>query len=174
MFDRFREYLVKHGSIGPKQIPYYIKWVRDCYAVLDCPAEKIISQDQRKQFLENLNRSREEWQVKQADQALRLYQFFLSRGALHTAPTIDMDEQWKVAREEMVKVLRLKHMSLNTEKTYITWSRQFQNFINKNPDHLSTGDIRNYLSYLAAERKVAAATQNQALNKGWRSHDLTV
>ena len=64
----------------------------------------------------------------------------------------------------MVNVLRLKHMSLNTEKTYITWRGQFQRYINKCPDELSTDDVRNFLSYLAAERKVARATQNQALN----------
>lgn len=164
MLDRFQEYLEKNGSIGPKQIPYYIKWVKDCYAVTGCSTELALSQDQRKQYLEKLNSSREEWQVKQADQALRLYLFFLSRVASHPVPSNDVDKQWEVAREEMVKVLRLRHMSLNTEKTYITWSRQFQKYITKNPADLSTADIRDYLSYLAAERKVAAATQNQALN----------
>jgi len=111
-----------------------------------------------------LGKSREEWQIKQADQALRLYLFFLSRVAQHPVPTTDMDKQWEAAREAMVKVLRLRHMSLNTEKTYITWSRQFQKYINKITGDLTTADIRDYLSYLAAERKVAAATQNQALN----------
>jgi integron integrase len=164
MLDRFQEYLEKNGSIGPKQIPYYIKWVKDCYAVIGSSTEIALSQDQRKQYLEKLNSSREEWQVKQADQALRLYLFFLSRVASHPVPSNDVDKQWEVAREEMVKVLRLRHMSLNTEKTYITWSRQFQKYINKSPADLSTADIRDYLSYLAAERKVAAATQNQALN----------
>jgi integron integrase len=164
MLDRFQEYLEKNGSIGPKQIPYYIKWVKDCYALTSISTEIALSQDQRKQYLEKLNSSREEWQVKQADQALRLYLFFLSRVASHPVPSNDVDKQWEVAREEMVKVLRLRHMSLNTEKTYITWSRQFQKYINKSPADLSTADIRDYLSYLAAERKVAAATQNQALN----------
>ncbi|MBU5636552.1 integron integrase [Geomonas sp. Red69] len=65
----------------------------------------------------------------------------------------------------MIKVLRLKHLSLNTEKTYTGWSRQFQGFLNgKAPDDLSTDDIRGFLSYLAVEKKIAASTQNQALN----------
>lgn len=164
MLGRFQEYLEKNGSVGPKQIPYYIRWVKDCYAVLGCSLECIISQEQRRNYLEHLNKSREEWQIKQADQALRLYLFFLSKVAQHPVPTTDLDRQWEVTREEMVKVLRLRHMSLNTEKTYITWSRQFQKYISKVTDELSTDDIRNYLSYLATERKVAAATQNQALN----------
>lgn len=164
MLARFQEYLEKNGSIGSKQIPYYIKWVKDGYAVLGCSLETIITQGQRNQYLEHLGKSREEWQIKQADQALRLYLFFLSRVAHHAVPTTDIDKQWQLARDEMVRILRLRHMSLNTEKTYITWSRLFQKYINKTTDDLSTEDVRNYLSYLAAERKVAAATQNQALN----------
>ena len=81
MLDRFQGYLEKNGSIGLKQIPYYIKWVKDCYSVLGCSTVTIVSQDQRRQYLELLGKSREEWQIKQADQALRLYLFFLSRVA---------------------------------------------------------------------------------------------
>ena len=45
MFERFQQYLIKNGSIGSKQIPYYIKWVMDCYAVLDCQPDTIISNE---------------------------------------------------------------------------------------------------------------------------------
>ena len=48
-------------------------------------------------------------------------------------------------------------MSLNTEKTYITGSRQFQRYIKKRPDEVSTDDGRIFLSYLAADRQVARA-----------------
>jgi hypothetical protein len=30
----------------------------------------------------------------------------------------------------MIKVMRLKHLSFNAEKTYTGWSRQFQGFVN--------------------------------------------
>lgn len=61
--------------------------------------------------------------------------------------------------------MRLKHLSLNSEKTYTGWNRQFQAFANgKAPNYLSTDNIRNFLSYLAVERKIATSTQNQALN----------
>ncbi len=65
----------------------------------------------------------------------------------------------------MIKVMRLKDLSLNTEKTYTGWNRQFQAFVNgKSPNELSTDDVRSNLSYLAVERKFSASTQNQALN----------
>jgi len=72
---------------------------------------------------------------------------------------------WNQVIEKMKKVMRLKHLSINTEKTYTGWNRQFQAFVNgKLPNDLCTDDVRNFLSYLAVERKIAAATQNQALN----------
>jgi len=86
MLDRFQVYLEKNGSIGPKQIPYYIKWFKDCYGVIGCSTEIALSQDQRKRCLKKLNSSREEWQVKQTDQALHLLPVFLSRVACHPVP----------------------------------------------------------------------------------------
>lgn len=72
MFVRFEQFLVSNGSIAPKQIPYYVKWVTDCYAVCKSPAEIILPAEQKKQYLDHLENTREEWQVKQAEQALRL------------------------------------------------------------------------------------------------------
>lgn len=144
------------GPSARSKLP--IIFSKEGYAVLGCSLETSITQVQRNQYLEHLGKTREEWQIKQADQALRLYLFFLSRVARHAVPTTDIDKQWQAVREEMVRILRLRHMPLNTEKTYITWSRLFQKYINKSTDELSTEDVRNYLSYLAAERMVAAAT----------------
>jgi len=105
----------------------------DCYAVLDCQPDTIISNEQRKQCLDHLTKIREEWQVKQSDQALRLYLYFLSRMSHHPIPTTDTGKLWEQSLENMVKVLRLKHMALNSEKTYITWCRQFKNLLIKAP-----------------------------------------
>ena len=165
MFARFEQFLVGKGAVPEKQIPYYVKWVTNCYAICKCPADKILAADQKKQFLEMLENSREDWQVKQAEQALRLYTFFISRYGQRPEPTNDEGKLWNQIIENMIKVMRLKHLSLNTEKTYTGWSRQFQGFVNgKAPTDLSTDDIRSFLSYLAVERKIAASTQNQALN----------
>ena len=79
MFERFEQFLVSNGSIASKQIPYYVKWVKGCYTKSDCLPEKILSSDQKKQYLDGLENTREDWQVKQAEQALRLYTFFISR-----------------------------------------------------------------------------------------------
>ncbi len=64
----------------PKYIPHYIKWVSNCYSFLNIPSTTRINIDQKKQFLSHMAKTHEDWQVKQADTALRLYDFFLSKG----------------------------------------------------------------------------------------------
>jgi hypothetical protein len=54
MLERFQQFFIKNGSIGSKQIPYYIKWVLDCYIILNCQVDIIMSTEQRKQYLECL------------------------------------------------------------------------------------------------------------------------
>ena len=59
--------------------------------------------------------------------------------------------------------IRTKHFSLRTEKTYVRWIRRFIYFTGKrHPRELGAGEVSAFLSHLATERNVAAATQNQA------------
>lgn len=68
------------------------------------------------------------------------------------------------AIEAARNVLRFKHMSLRTEKSYIGWIVRYGRWC---ADH-SRGDheekVRGYLTHLAVDRNVSASTQNQALN----------
>ena len=67
--------------------------------------------------------------------------------------------------ERVRQVMRLRHYSYQTEKSYSYWIRNFVRFHNyQSLDQLCAQDIEPYLSYLALERKVASATQNQAFN----------
>jgi len=166
MFDRFHDYLLNTGHIGEKYIPYYLKWVSDCYSFLNEPVEKIILYDRKLQFLKHLSKNHEDWQVKQADYALRLYNFFIS----HTVKEIpegsgNFEEEWKIIEEETRKALRLRHRSYHTEKTYIMWLRNFCRFVGqKIPEELDGKHLQDFLSHLAVEKKVSPSTQNQALN----------
>ena len=61
--------------------------------------------------------------------------------------------------------LRLHHYAYSTEKTYMEWIRRYIRFYNmKHPREMGEAEIENFLTYLAVERNVAGATQNQALN----------
>jgi integron integrase len=60
---------------------------------------------------------------------------------------------------------RLRNFSLRTEQAYVLWTKRYVLFHNKtHPDKLGPEHVKHFLSYLAVERNVAAATQNQALN----------
>ncbi|ATJ82371.1 hypothetical protein BEI_1384 [Halomonas beimenensis] len=61
--------------------------------------------------------------------------------------------------------MRVKRYSPRTEKTYCYWIRFFIRFHGvRHPASMGAPEIKAFLEYLAVERHVAAATQNQALN----------
>ena len=67
---------------------------------------------------------------------------------------------------EMVRgVTRRKHYSMRTEESYVDWIRRFILFHGKrHPSEMGEKEISEYLTHLAVKRKVAASTQNQAMN----------
>jgi integron integrase len=60
---------------------------------------------------------------------------------------------------------RLRHYSYRTEQAYVGWVRRFIIFHKKrHPASMGAVEVESFLSYLASERNVAAATQAQALS----------
>jgi integron integrase len=63
------------------------------------------------------------------------------------------------------QVLRRKHYAYRTEQRYLAWIKRFIFFHGKrHPAHMGKPEIEAFLTHLAVKEKVAAATQNQALN----------
>lgn len=59
--------------------------------------------------------------------------------------------------------IRLKHYSIRTEQAYLDWVRRFVVFHGRrHPRELGHAHVEAFLTHLAVEGKVAAATQNQA------------
>ena len=59
--------------------------------------------------------------------------------------------------------IRLKHYSRRTEDVYLDWTKRYILYHNKrHPQEMGKKEIEDFLTYLATERNVAAATQNQA------------
>src|SRR5437588_588386 len=62
------------------------------------------------------------------------------------------------------EAIRARHYSRQTEKTYWYWIRYFIHFHGKrHPGAMGAAEVTAFLSFLATQRNVAAATQNQAL-----------
>lgn len=61
--------------------------------------------------------------------------------------------------------LRLKHYSIRTERSYVSWIKRYIHFHDKrHPRDMGKVEIEAFLTSLAVDRNVAAATQNQALS----------
>ena len=66
--------------------------------------------------------------------------------------------------ESVRNELRVRHYSLQTEKTYLYWIKSFILFNEKqHPEKMGNHEIERFLNYIATSRGVSASTQNQAL-----------
>ncbi|MBW1814197.1 MAG: integron integrase [Deltaproteobacteria bacterium] len=62
-------------------------------------------------------------------------------------------------------MLHLRQRSLRTEKTYMGWLRSFYRFLGGlPPNKVDSSHVKDFLTHLAADRKISASTQNQAFN----------
>ncbi|MFP3870483.1 MAG: integron integrase, partial [Syntrophobacteria bacterium] len=77
------------------------------------------------------------------------------------APKADLGALENAARA----ALRTEHYALKTEKAYLHWIRRFISYHHgKRPSEMGAAEIHQFLSHLALNQRVAASTQNQALN----------
>ena len=67
--------------------------------------------------------------------------------------------------DQVRATMRARRYSLRTETAYVAWVRRFILFHGKrHPSTMGTPEVNEFLTHLAVERKVSAATQNQALS----------
>ena len=66
--------------------------------------------------------------------------------------------------DRLVRESRRRRLSHRTEKAYLQWVRRYVLFFDKrHPAELGADAVADFVSHLAVDRSVAAATQNQAL-----------
>jgi integron integrase len=67
--------------------------------------------------------------------------------------------------DQLRNQIRLRHYSYRTEQAYVGWIKRFIRFHNlQHPARMGGPEVESFLSYLASDRNVAAATQSQALS----------
>ena len=157
--EDFKYYLLSKHISDENKTGFYLYWVklfyRHCNKLL---GDKIESEDIDR-YLDFLTKRREDWQVKQASEAIQLYRFFKNRQVPRTGKHLCVNEHWNIVVEDMYKILRLKHLSFRTEKTYIGWLRRFYRFMNgQQPHTLNSTHVKDFMTHLAVEEKVSAST----------------
>ncbi|MBC8430836.1 MAG: phage integrase N-terminal SAM-like domain-containing protein [Desulfobacterales bacterium] len=76
-----------------------------------------------------------------------------------------MDKPPKRLLDRVRDIIRLKHYSIRTEKSYISWMKRYIIYHNKrHPKEMGKQEIESFLTHLAVDLNVAASTQNQAFN----------
>ena len=70
--------------------------------------------------------------------------------------------------DEVAEVMRLRHYSIHTERSYSDWIKRYVRFHGmKERDELFSGSeskVERFLTHLAVDGQVSPATQNQAMN----------
>ena len=191
-WNQFRDLVIQSG-VSDSYADWYVKWGQKfALSIKGKPLRQRTVEDIQR-FLINISNKKgvQRWQVEQARESLKLlYNIHLKLPIpIHEAPTFNStkneykasltngnfrdtlahkDEILNLYRdlfEKIRKEIRYRHYSIRTEKSYIDWIVRYLIFFNKTPpEKLEANEIRQYLDYLATDRKVAASTQNQALN----------
>ena len=170
--QQFGEFVLKAQLVREKAAPYCVRWVR---RFLTRQASDEPLADQVRRFCEELERDGgcEEWQVRQAEQALRIYFVnFLQRTDWHRSPASTVvDEHGRTdplaALEQLRLRIRTRHYSYRTECSYADWVRRFLAYVAERQGgphpRVESEAVRDYLTHLAVRQRVSASTQNQAL-----------
>lgn len=176
LLPEFQQFLKETRIVNEKKIPYYAYWIsRFLDSMLDNSEGSLESQTGK--FLEQLRKDDnvEDWQIGQAEEALKLYLDNFSQGVAlknnFNAFTAENKLKLSDVLGELKKAIRIKHYSYSTERTYTEWVKRFYTYLQdarggrdiQSYKPLSE-DVREFLSYLALQKKVSASTQNQAFN----------
>lgn len=165
--DSFEKFLGERELVAEKSLGFYKSWLKS-YMIFTKKSGITSRSESFDRFYDLLivERKCEEWQVKQAKYALKLfYNNYLPSQNRKIESSMGLKESDKDTIGRMVERLRLKHYSYRTEQAYIRWSEEYMAYCNGAgvavDDSLS---VKDFLSHLALKKKVAAATQNQAFN----------
>ena len=130
--EEFGEFLLRRRIVPEKNAKYYVAWVRKFLGLAADP--KLSLAERIEDFVEGLRRDggREEWQVEQAERAVKTFFHAFRDGAgLEERPAarVERDAAGRVAVAEVLaatrELLRTKHYSYRTEQTYLGWIGQF-------------------------------------------------
>ncbi|TAN44879.1 MAG: hypothetical protein EPN22_05090, partial [Nitrospirae bacterium] len=76
--------------------------------------------------------------------------------------------------EEVKRIIRIKHYSYSTERTYIQWAERFFNYLadtgGKRIDAIMSEDLRDFLFLLRPFRSIRGATLSGAITSATRRY----
>jgi integron integrase len=188
----FSDFLRDRGDILDKHLPFYLRWAAMYQRHAAEAPDGSTEQEKMTGFMDFLADRYSDWQVRQARHATQLWIYFRQTESKQretcpaaVSPAVLMPERPSMASTveaaipqvpadvdpaeavalEASRLMRLKHLSFRTEKSYLGWIARFLAFCAPlEAAALNEEHLKHYLSYLAVERKVSVATQKLAFN----------
>jgi integron integrase len=167
----FQNFLLERKLVPAKNVTFLAHWVS---RFLDYARKHELSVTEYQEsaiieFLDALQSDKriQDWQHRQAHDALRLYYFHYLGKTCNRASDGAIPVDVPGTLQETRRLIRIRHYSYSTERTYLQWVERFLAYAlrpGRKISELSAEDFKNFLSHLALKRKVSASTQNQAFN----------
>jgi len=152
-------FLITTGKVPNKQKKYYLIWISK-YTTY----KKINIQNSDQDYFDFLSEKYQEWQIIQAQKAINLYKYYLnSQTNRKDKLVVSAPDSWDIVEEKIKESCKIQYKSYSTEKSYLHWTRTFRKYLNnKKPETVSELDLKNFLTYLAVQKGLAASTQKQS------------
>ncbi len=152
------DFLLSAGKVPEKQIKYFLIWISNYNTYV-----KISGKNSEQDFFDKLSKKHSDWQVVQAHKAVNLYKYYLSSYSNHkTEPVLVVSDSWDSVELKIQEFCKFQYKSYSTEKSYLYWVRTFGTYLKyKKPCSVTELDVKNFLTYLAVQKRLAASTQKQ-------------
>lgn len=169
----FGRFLLDCNLVPSGKEKYFVYWVRLFFEMKPKWPNRKWS-EQLLNFIKEteLTGNYQDWQIRQAEQAVRLY-FINFLGSVASSekpdnPALSTSSSQTEAIRMFREALRLRHYAYRTELTYIGWVERFFNYCGRRNQAqtalLQSSLVRDFLAHLATGKNVSASTQNQAFN----------
>ena len=133
VLPEFQDFLLDKKLVPEKNVPFYAIWAGKYF---NYARKKQANADEYQEnaiieFIETLKSDPNisDWQIRQAQDAIRLY-YFQYRGLKpnNLSPVKSADFAPEVLTETK-RLIRLKHYSYSTERTYLQWIKRFIEYV---------------------------------------------
>jgi hypothetical protein len=129
--DDFKSYILSSRIAKEISADFFVHWMTGFYSYCSKDPDDTVTQEVIDEYLAYLAKRKEDWQVRQASDAIQLYLFFKKRNDRQSCREKGNGKaQWKIVAEEMRQALRLRHRAARTEEAYLSWLRKYYLFLN--------------------------------------------
>ena len=129
ILPEFQAFLLEKKLTPEKNVFFYALWASKYFSYA---RKKQISSDQYQEnavieFIESLKSdpNMSDWQIRQAGDAIRLYYFHYRGLKPNNLSGVKSSDFTPELLKETQRLIRLKHYSYSTEKTYLQWIKRF-------------------------------------------------